>query len=292
MSEPQPGILAPVPDHARYLEFASAPGRDPKPCLKALNELYHPDDAVVGFGHGLVSGLRGTPLNGLRAFPPMSGPHCEVPSTQHAVWVWLFGQDPGEVAGLARDYEQALGAAFVRTAAVNAFKFREGRDLSGYEDGTENPEGDDAMAAAIAADGELAGSSYVAVQQWAHDLRHFETYEQAERDNMIGRRLSDNEELDDAPMSAHVKRTAQESFDPEAFVVRRSMPWSDGEGEGLMFAAFGHSLDAFEAQMTRMAGLEDEITDALFRFSRPLTGGYYWCPPLKGRKLALAAIER
>ena len=32
-----------------------------------------------------------------------------------------------------------------------------------------------------------------------------------------GRRHRDNEELDDAPPSAHVKRTAQESFTPEAF---------------------------------------------------------------------------
>jgi putative iron-dependent peroxidase len=46
-----------------------------------------------------------------------------------------------------------------------------------------------------------------------------------EQDHAVGRRRSDNEELDDAPESAHVKRTAQESFEPEAFVVRRSMPW-------------------------------------------------------------------
>jgi putative iron-dependent peroxidase len=30
---------------------------------------------------------------------------------------------------------------------------------------------------------------------------------------------------------------------------------------GLMFAAFGHSLDAFEAQWRRMLGLEDGVSD-------------------------------
>lgn len=108
-----------------------------------------------------------------------------------------------------------------------------------------------------------------------------------ERDHCIGRRRSDNEELDDAPESAHVKRTAQESFDPEAFVVRRSMPWADASAAGLMFVAFGHSLDAFEAQMRRMVGLDDGIVDALFRFTRPLSGAYFWCPPVKGGKLQL-----
>jgi len=38
---------------------------------------------------------------------------------------------------------------------------------------------------------------------------------------MFGRRRDDNEEIADAPPSAHVKRTAQESFEPEAFVLRR-----------------------------------------------------------------------
>jgi len=55
----------------------------------------------------------------------------------------------------------------------------------------------------------------------------------------MGRRLEDNEELGDAPPYAHVKRTAQESFDPEAFVLRRSMPRADAEREGLVFVAFG-----------------------------------------------------
>ena len=76
-----------------------------------------------------------------------------------------------------------------------------------------------------------------------------------------------------------MKRTAQELFDPPSFVVRRSMPFAGSDGQGLEFVAYGASLDAFEL---RMAGLADGITDALFRFSRPVTGGYYWCPPIAG----------
>jgi putative iron-dependent peroxidase len=57
-----------------------------------------------------------------------------------------------------------------------------------------------------------------------------------------------------------------------------------------MFVAFGKSLDAFEAQLKRMAGAEDGTVDALFTFTRPVTGAYYWCPPVRGRKLDLRAI--
>jgi putative iron-dependent peroxidase len=106
----------------------------------------------------------------------------------------------------------------------------------------------------------------------------------------MGRSLVDNVELEDVPESAHVKRTAQESFDPEAFILRRSMPWAKGDEEGLVFVAFGKSFDAYEAILRRMLGLEDGIQDALFRFSRPLTGAFYWCPPVAGGKLDLSAL--
>ena len=103
----------------------------------------------------------------------------------------------------------------------------------------------------------------------------------AQQDLTIGRRKSDNTEIDDAPPSAHVKRTAQESFAPEAFVLRRSMPWSEGRKAGLVFVAFGKSFDAFEALLKRMVGAEDGIPDALFGFTRPVSGSYFWCPPVK-----------
>lgn len=57
-----------------------------------------------------------------------------------------------------------------------------------------------------------------------------------------------------------------------------------------MFLAFGHSFDAFEAQLRRMSGLEDGIVDGLYRISTPLTGGYYWCPPIKDGRLDLSAL--
>jgi porphyrinogen peroxidase len=42
--------------------------------------------------------------------------------------------------------------------------------------------------------------------------------------------------------------------------------------------------------MRRMSGAEDGIVDGLFRFTQPLTGAYFWCPPLKGGKLDLSAL--
>lgn len=293
MSHYQSGILAAVPPLARHLFFSiTAPERLGE-ALDALAPLVDGDEVVVGFGESLVLALDHK-LADLRAFPALSGAGVDVPSTQHALWCWLRGDDRGVLLHRARAITAALAPALRLEQGTDTFRYDTGRDLTGYEDGTENPEGDDAVAAAFVT-GKAAGEdggSFVAVQHWTHDLDHFAALPSAEQDNIVGRRKSDNEELEDAPESAHVKRTAQESFEPEAFVLRRSMPWAEGGAAGLLFVAFGRTLDAFEAQMRRMAGLEDGIADALFRFSKPVTGGYYWCPPLREGRLDLRALGR
>ena len=291
MSHSQAGILAPVPRLSRYLEFGAIPDADPAAVLRKLAASRIDPDIVIGLGPGLVRAL-GRSVDGLRPFPALSGPGCEVPSTQADLWCWVRGADRGHIVHAARSFAHAVGPAFRCDRMVDGFKYDRGLDLTGYEDGTENPKGDDAVEAAIlrGAGRMLDGSSFVAVQQWLHDLEHFETLPPRDQDNIVGRRRRDNKELKNAPPSAHVKRTAQESFEPEAFVVRRSMPWADAAGSGLMFVAFGKSLDAFEKQLRRMTGQEDGIIDGLFRISRPISGSYFWCPPVSNGKLRLAAL--
>jgi len=271
--------------------FQLAPEGRPRAALAALREGQLGDDLVVGIGQPLALAL-GVEIPGLRGFAASSGPGIAIPSTQAALWCWLRGCDRGALLHAGRTLEAQLEPDFEVEQVLDTFEYAGGRDLSGYEDGTENPTGDDAHAAAIVAGAGpgLDGSSFVAVQQWLHDLDGFEDFSPAQRDAIIGRRRSDNEELEEAPASAHVKRTAQEDFTPPAFVVRRSMPWVDEDGEGLLFIAFGHSLDAYEALLARMTGAVDGIVDALFRFTRPITGGYYWCPPQIDGRLDLRAL--
>lgn len=293
MSHYQPGILAtPVPPHARHMFFALESAAELPAALDKLLQLVDGKSAVVGLGESLVKALEGH-IEGLRVFPALTGVGVDNPSTQHALWCWLHGTDRGELLNRSNVFEAALAPALRLVQMTEGFRHRDGHDLTGYEDGTENPRDEAAMAAALVNDGVAGtvGGSFAAIQQWQHDLERFHAMPSHETDDIMGRRLSDNEEIDDAPISAHVKRTAQESFAPQAFVVRRSMPWIEEARAGLMFLAFGFSLDAFEAQLRRMSGLEDGITDGLYRISRPITGGYYWCPPLQDGRLDLRALH-
>jgi porphyrinogen peroxidase len=252
------------------------------------------EDEVVGLGASLLKALgAGQAVPGLRELPALSGPGVSVPSTPRALWVLLRGTDQGELVQRTLAWVARLKGCLSLVQTTDTFVYQGGRDLTGYEDGTENPVEEAASAAGILQNGVngLDGSSFVAVQRWQHDLVGFNARPVHERNNVFGRQIADNEEFDEAPPSAHVKRAAQEDFSPPAFIVRRSMPFSDAEGDGILFIAFGKSHDAYEAVLRRMVGSEDGIVDGLFSFSRPRDGAYYWCPPLLNGKLDLRALQ-
>lgn len=293
MSLSQPAVLAPVPAVGRYLFYSVKDGLAVRDQLRHFCAMVDGLTVLVGLGPALVDAL-GAEVPGLHPLAALDAGGIPVPSTPTSLCVWLRAADRGDLVHLTRQVEAVLSPAFQLDTLIDAFRHGKGpnghgRDLTGYEDGTENPGGDEAIAAAIlqGAGPGLEGSSFMAVQQWVHNFDAFGAMTGLEQDHTYGRRRSDNQELADAPTCAHVKRVEQESFEPPAFVVRRSMPWSEGLIAGLVFVAFGHSFDAFEVQMRRMVGLDDGVVDALFTFSKPVTGAFFWCPPMQGGRLDL-----
>ena len=294
MSDFQVEILAPIPAHAIYLHCKRLPNADRTQVIDTLTQIQTQltyTKTVVGLGPLLLDFLQ-VQVPGMHRFPDLSKSHLDMHACEIDLWIWLKGDERGALFHATRQLSDILKHSFDLTHQVEAYQFQDGRDLTGYEDGTENPEGEAAYACAFVKDEHVAlnGGSFLAIQQWRHNFDVFHAMSAVDKDYMIGRRLSDNEELDDAPESAHVKRTAQENFSPEAFVLRRSMPWSNQEQGGLYFTAFGRSFDAFEAQLTRMLGLEDGIVDGLFQMSNPIMSSYFWCPPMQKGRLNLSAL--
>ena len=287
----QTGILEAIPAHGRYLSCQLCLGTDPRPVLQQLAAQTDGLGTVVGLGETLVRALDGQ-VPGLKTFRGIDGALVKLPATPVDLLVWLRGTARGDLLKRSQHLEALLAPAFDITDITDAFNHANGRDLTGYEDGTENPQDDEALKVAFLPDsaGLLAGSSFLALQHWHHQLNLFDAMPRQQQDHTIGRDADSNEELDDAPESAHVKRCAQESFTPEAFVLRRSMPWVEGNRGGLVFTAFGCSFDAYEALLGRMCGVEDGIVDALFTFSEPETGAYFWCPPMHNGQLDLRAL--
>jgi len=202
VSTSQPGILAPIPQHARHLTFSLEPGASPRRALSELSRLADGERTVAGIGESLALAL-GRNIEGLRAFPAHSGGGLDIPSTPSGLWVWVRGEDRGEIFHRSRLIVGALAPAMRLELTLDAFQHDRSRDLTGYEDGTENPRGAKARKAALVqSPSRLAGSSFVAVQQWEHQFDRFDAMSPRQRDDAFGRRRSNNEEIAGAPPSS------------------------------------------------------------------------------------------
>jgi putative iron-dependent peroxidase len=282
----QPGLF--VADAVAGYSLEWALKGDAGQALATLASL-DPAGAVIGIGTSLATAL-GKDIAGLRPFPNLEGP-ASMPSTQQALWAYITDQTPGGAFLQAENLEKQLGAAFSLAECLPLFRYRDGRDLTGYKDGTGNPPAEDAADVALIAEGERAGGSFALVQRYVHFRSRFSPLPEADRDDVIGRRLSDNEEFEDAPESSHVKRTDQEGYDAPAFMLRRSMPWGDLRSHGLQFIAFVSDLDVIDLVLRRMCGLVDGQPDALLKYTQAETGSYYYCPPLKDGRLNLTGLR-
>lgn len=256
---------------------------------RALARLHQPG-AVIGIGAPLADAV-GLEIAGLQPFERLQRGRFTMPATQQDLWALVPAHDSGQAFERAEALAAELSPWAELVEVTPLFGYRQGRDLTGYKDGTENPTGDEAWAAALVPEGEWAGASFVLVQRWLHFRERFAALPQPARDHVIGRRLADDVEIAEAPESAHVKRTAQEDFEPPAFMLRRSMPWGDLRRHGLQFIAYASSLAPLAAQLQRMMGLDDGLPDALLGHSQAETGAWYWCPPWTGRGLQLPPVS-
>jgi porphyrinogen peroxidase len=110
---------------------------------------------------------------------------------------------------------------------VHGFRSFDERDLLGFVDGTENPEGGAAQTAALITDEDpaFAGGSYVIVQKYVHDLKGWDALGVEAQENAIGRTKLSNLELPDdvKPPNSHVALTMIEDEDGEEQQILRYM---------------------------------------------------------------------
>ncbi len=243
---------------------------------------------VVGFGERLwrlLAPAEACPPQ-LAPLMPIHGTGGTMPAQPHDVWLWLADRGPDVALDAARIAIQALEPTFTLVEDTQGFVYRDGRDLTGFIDGTENPPPDEAAEVALIAEGPGAGGSFALVQRWQHDLKRFQAQALGEQERAIGRTKLDSVELEELPENSHVARMVVETADGELAIWRRSVPWGNAAVNGLQFVGFSADPSRLTAMLERMYGATpDRLHDRLLDFSRPKTGALYFVPAME----ALAA---
>ncbi|MUL47680.1 Dyp-type peroxidase [Mycobacterium sp. CBMA293] len=223
---------------------------------------------------------------GLHPFPELRGARHHAPSTPGDLLFHIRANAMDVCFELAAQIMKSLEGAVTVVDEVHGFKFFENRDLLGFVDGTENPDGPAAVVAAQvgAEDPEFAGGSYVHVQKYLHDLTSWESLSVTEQERVIGRsKLEDIEMADDVkPPNSHLALNVIADADGNQLqIVRANMPFGRvGSDEfGTYYIAYSADPAVTERMLRNMfIGDPPGNTDRILDFSTPVTGVLFFTP--------------
>ncbi|VDP26244.1 unnamed protein product [Schistosoma margrebowiei] len=164
---------------------------------------------------------------------------------------------------------------------IYGWVYRDGRDLSGFIDGTMNPKDPDERAEV--AINTYTGGSYGLVQKWIHDMDLLRSTPDNIKEKWIGRTIEHSFALHDKSITSHIARmigSAERGKWPKFRIVRQSQPYGTLSGEaGLLFLAYAAEIKNFNFMLDRMTGdTEDRKIDDVMRFSHCVTGNYLYFP--------------
>src|SRR5262249_31281768 len=268
--EPQ-AILSPLTEAAVFLTAVLEPGGEEKirellsdvSGLKRTVGFRLPEGeltCVVGIGAGawdrLFSGPRPAELH---PFQRLSGPRHSAPATPGDLLFHIRARRMDMCFELAKRLAVRLTGSARIIDEVHGFRSFDERDLLGFVDGTENPEGRAAPAAVLIGneDPAFSGGSYVIVQKYVHDLPAWEALPVEEQERAIGRTKVDDVELpdEDKAPDAHITLNVIEDEDGEELqIMRFNMPFGAvGSAEfGTYFIGYARTPAVTEEMLRNM----------------------------------------
>jgi putative iron-dependent peroxidase len=288
MYTPQAGIFALGTSSHAYLEFDILDAKKPHEFASTISAIREPRTTtggvnfVIGFRPELWCDIvpDDTP-------PGVAGFNKEIqgtegfvmPGTQHDALVWLSGSAYDVIFDMARSIIHDLAGQASLEEETSSWSYRHDRDLTGFIDGSENPTLLDAPAAALLPEGVPgAAGTVLLLQKWKHQTAEWEALPINQQERIMGRTKPDSTELENKPADSHVARTDQDEF---GHIFRRNMPYGCVADHGTMFVGFSADQKRLSRMLDSMAGLITGTRDALTRFTRPLTGSYYFVPSVE-----------
>src|ERR1700754_2546282 len=135
----------------------------------------------------------------LHPFIELSGPRHTAPATPGDLLFHIRAESLDVCFELAGRIFKAMAGAVDVVDEVHGFRFFDNRDLLGFVDGTENPNGPIAVSATAIGDEDpdFAGSCYVHIQKYVHDMKSWDSLSVTEQELVFGRTKLEDIEMDD-----------------------------------------------------------------------------------------------
>jgi len=224
---------------------------------------------------------------GLTSFPVMACEDRIAPANTYDLYIEIRS-DRLDVNHIVSNKVCALLGESVELAeSLNAFRFLDGRDLTGFILGSENPRGQHRRNVAlvnIKDDEEFAGGSYLHIQRYKHNLKLWNTLDVKAQEDIYARTKIDNEEYstENKLATSHALRTDIKNDNGEPLeLICQSMPYGDVKHQGLFSVYYANSPLPFEKRLKSMIiGDEHGNFDLLLEYTQAEIGAAFFVPSL------------
>jgi putative iron-dependent peroxidase len=303
MATPQGAILTDLGAHQWYVHLSRTEGADLGVIKSALTDLRADCDAqgvncCILFGPTLLADLTNDIPDDFQPYPGYaSADGKEAKATQEELLVWVHSDHKDRNWNTQYKFRTAVAGHMAVARETIAWIWDGSLDLTGFIDGTGNPEPDRQRECAIIPDGKPgAGGSFSIAQRWVHDLKYFNSLSLEDQENLFGRTKSDSTRLDKQVPTSHLSHvelrdgeTADATKAKRNEIVRRSTPYALHDGTvGLYFMGFCKDQAPLRERMQAIYGMNGQVRDSLTDYSTPASGSFYFAPSVEVLDAALS----
>lgn len=254
--------------------------------IKALHESCAAANVncAIGFGPTLINEISADPPADFSPYPgykAVDGTDREAKATQEELLIWVNDDDKGKVWQAQYDFVNSLEGHMKIARQTMTFNYGPSKDLSGFIDGTGNPDVSEDQDVMLIPEGQPgAGGTFAIAQRWVHDLKAFHAQSVPEQEATFGRTKADSTRLEPLPENSHVSRVELvEGSTKVRQMSRRSTPYAFPDNTvGLYFMGFAKTTAPLDERMRRMYGMDGGPRDAITTFSQPASGSFYYFP--------------
>ena len=306
MANPQHAILTNLTKYQWYTHLSRTEGADLgviKEAIKAARAagrdvgVATPINVCILLGPTLLADLTDDIPEDFQKYPGYESADGKVAKgTQEELLLWVHSDDKDLCWETQFNFRNAVAGHMNVARETPTFIYRNSLDLTGFIDGTGNPEPEEQHDRAIIPDGQPgAGGSFCIAQRWVHDLAYFNGLSLEDQQNTFGRTKDDSTRLDTQVPTSHLSHvelrdgdTADASKPKRAEMVRRSTPYAFHDGTvGLYFMGFCKTQAPLRERMEAIYGINGQARDALTDYSTPASGSYYFAPSVESLEAML-----
>src|ERR1700694_2347836 len=214
MATAQPAIFAQMGKNQWYVHLSRTDGADLSHIKGVLRDTRAHCPAgginlVLCLGPTLLADISDDMPDDFQPFVTIEagdGSGRQAKGTQEELLLWMTHDDKGKVWLAQYQARTALAGHMKVARETPTFIYGASLDMTGFIDGTGNPQGEAAeRAAAVVPDGEPgAGGSFVNAERWVPALDAWNEMSIEEQEKVFGRKKADSARLDEQPPFSHL----------------------------------------------------------------------------------------